>query len=59
MQFRVEPTGVAHRLPLCVSAPQGGCAGLAVGAGEADPSGGGLDTENKQIMTLYGGGDNF
>lgn len=40
MQFHVEATGVAHWLSLCVPPPQGGGGGVAVGAGQAHPSGG-------------------
>lgn len=39
MEFHVEATGVADRLPLCVSSPQGGGGGVTVGAGQAHPPG--------------------
>lgn len=42
MEFHVEATGVADRLPLCVSPPQGGGGGVTVGAGQAHPSRGRL-----------------
>lgn len=37
VEFHVEPTGVADRLSLCVSSPQGGGGGVTVGAGQAHP----------------------
>lgn len=37
MEFHVEATGVADRLSLCVSSPQGGGGGVTVGAGQAHP----------------------
>lgn len=42
MQLHVEATGVAHRLPLRVAPPQGGGAGVAVGAAQAGAAGCGL-----------------
>lgn len=44
VQFSVEATRVTHGLPLRVPAPQSGRAGLTVGAGQADSSGGRLET---------------
>lgn len=37
MEFHVEATGVADRLSLCVSSPQGGGGGVTVSAGQAHP----------------------
>ena len=37
MQLVIEPTGIAHRLLLMVSAPQGGLLGFAVGTDDTRP----------------------
>lgn len=37
VEFHVEATGIANRLSLCVSSPQGGGGGVTVGAGQAHP----------------------
>lgn len=54
VQLHVEATGVAHRLPLGVSSPQGGGGGVAVGAGQAHPPRGRLQKQNIPY-TLVGG----
>lgn len=42
MQLHVEPAGVAHWLAVHIAPPEGGGGGVAVGAAEAGPAGGGL-----------------
>lgn len=42
VKFHVEATGITHRLSLCISPPQRGCAGVTVSATQACPSGGSL-----------------
>lgn len=49
MKFHVEATGVAHRLSLCVSSPQGGGGGVTVGAGQAHPPRGRLQRRSMNL----------
>ena len=38
MKFKVEATSITDRLPLGVTAPERGCVGAAVGAGQHRPA---------------------
>lgn len=52
VEFHVEAAGVADRLALCVSSPQGGRGGVTVGAGQAYPPGGRLQRGQQKKKDL-------
>ena len=52
VEFHVEATGVADRLALCVSSPQGGGGGVTVGAGQAHPPRGRLQRGQQKKKDL-------